>query len=455
MAATHRRQLLPEPLGLGRQLDGEVPATAGQGQAGRLGPQRGGAPDQLAQGGGPTQVDVGVVLPGEPHAAQDLDGPLGRLHVAVEGQRRRPAGRPGDADGRVVGTRGRSGPASGRLVVQPRAASQVAATACSTATSMSASRCLTPWNWPMGRPNCWRVRACSAAVSRHQRAPPAASAESTTRAPVPDPPGGHPGQHPRGRNRHRPSQRHRADRRDGSKLGSGSTVTAGPRSSSTHRSRTVDGRPGPAPWHHGRPVRESGRRARRPTSVPSGARRAGQSGPGHGRAVGCRRRHHQRGRHGPVGQAGQQLLGQTGLADPATTAATTAVVAQGPGAAARPSSSATTASSTIPAPWPPNSSGRWMPRVPWAPSSAQKGGSASASASSAARVTPGGQRDSTQRRTDGPQLLVLVPDPDGHRSGPGGVARRIRTSRMPTWQGADRPRFGSRSRTVSTIPADP
>ena len=82
-----RRQLLPEPLGLGRQLDGQAPAPALQGQPGRLGPERGGAPDELAQGGGPAQVDVGVVLPGEAHAPEDLDGALGRLDVAVEGQR--------------------------------------------------------------------------------------------------------------------------------------------------------------------------------------------------------------------------------------------------------------------------------------------------------------------------------------------------------------------------------
>ena len=45
-------------------------------------------PDQLAQGGGPAEVDVGVVLPGEAHPAEDLDGALGRLDVAVEGQGR-------------------------------------------------------------------------------------------------------------------------------------------------------------------------------------------------------------------------------------------------------------------------------------------------------------------------------------------------------------------------------
>ena len=43
---------------------------------------------------------------------------------------------------------------------------------------MSASRCLTAWNWPMGRPNWTRTLAYSVAVSRHHRAPPACSAAS-------------------------------------------------------------------------------------------------------------------------------------------------------------------------------------------------------------------------------------------------------------------------------------
>ncbi len=45
---------------------------------------------------------------------------------------------------------------------------------------MSAQRCFTPWNWPIGRPNWWRSRAQSAAVSTHQLAPPTASAAAST-----------------------------------------------------------------------------------------------------------------------------------------------------------------------------------------------------------------------------------------------------------------------------------
>ena len=62
------------------------------------------------------------------------------------------------------------------------AASQTAPVICSTAVSRFASRCLTPWNCPIGRPNWMRVRACSVAVSRDQRALPTSSADATTTA---------------------------------------------------------------------------------------------------------------------------------------------------------------------------------------------------------------------------------------------------------------------------------
>ena len=233
-------------LGLGGQLDGEVAAPAGQGQAGGLGPQRCGAPDQLTEGGGPAEMDVGVVLPGEAHAAEDLDGPLGRLHVAVEGQ----------GGGQLHGQSARRawtsppGPEPrppGHSASKTEAASQVAATPCSTETSMSASRCLTPWNWPMGRPNCWRVRACSAAVSRHQRAPPTASAEATTRA-------SH-GSAPRSTSSSTRSGRHHGSAPASRSPSAGTDRSwparrrrrPSPRSSRTHR--TVPARPpGPAPW---------------------------------------------------------------------------------------------------------------------------------------------------------------------------------------------------------------
>ena len=42
---------------------------------------------------------------------------------------------------------------------QARAASQATAAACSEAVSIHAQRCLTAWNWPIGRPNWWRILA--------------------------------------------------------------------------------------------------------------------------------------------------------------------------------------------------------------------------------------------------------------------------------------------------------
>ncbi len=62
------------------------------------------------------------------------------------------------------------------------AASHATPRACSVATSMSAHRCFTPWNWPIGRPNCRRTAAYSAAVSTHHPAPPAASAATSAAA---------------------------------------------------------------------------------------------------------------------------------------------------------------------------------------------------------------------------------------------------------------------------------
>ena len=67
-------------------------------------------------------------------------------------------------------------------VAAGRAASHATARACSSASSMSAHLCLTPWNCPIGRPNCSRTFAYSAAVSTHQAAPPAHSAAMSVTA---------------------------------------------------------------------------------------------------------------------------------------------------------------------------------------------------------------------------------------------------------------------------------
>ena len=81
-----RRQPMAEELGLGGKVHAQRPTTAGQGKSGCLGPERGRPPDDLAQRGRPTQMDVGVVLPREAHAPEELDGSFGRLDVAIESQ---------------------------------------------------------------------------------------------------------------------------------------------------------------------------------------------------------------------------------------------------------------------------------------------------------------------------------------------------------------------------------
>ena len=314
--------------------------------------------------------------------------PLGRLHIAVHGQGR----------GQLDGQPGLGAvPVLGPFVVPEGGGVPVAATACSTATSMSASRCLTPWNWPMGRPNWCRVRACSAAVSRHQRAPPHASAATTTRV--------------RSRMRRvdvRASTRpagtatsakdQRADRREGSKLGSGSIRTAGPASTRTQwtpssASTGASTRATVAPLSRGPSEPDT-------CSPPSGATHPVRPGSGtaapSGVAVGRAR---VAGRL-PSISPGSSSLASSAAPLSATTAATSAVLPHGPGAAARPNTSAATASSTRPAPCPPNSSPTWIPSVAWAPRSFQKGGRVSVSASRAARTASGGQRDSTQRCND-------------------------------------------------------
>ena len=139
-----------------------VPATAAGGHL--LAPRRRAA-EQLAQRHRPAQVEVGVVLPREADAAEHLDAVLGDVRERI--------GR--DGAGRSRGERHLGGVAVGRPS-SASAASHAAPRACSTATSMSAQRCFTPWNCPIGRPNCSRTVAYSAAVSTHHAAPPAASA---------------------------------------------------------------------------------------------------------------------------------------------------------------------------------------------------------------------------------------------------------------------------------------
>ena len=84
----HGAQPVVQLVGLGRKLDAQSPARPRQGESCGLGTQRSGAAEELAERRGPPQVDVRVVLPGETHPAEDLNGAVGCGDVAVECQRR-------------------------------------------------------------------------------------------------------------------------------------------------------------------------------------------------------------------------------------------------------------------------------------------------------------------------------------------------------------------------------
>ena len=348
--------------GLGWQVDRQAPAPAGQGQPGRLGPERCGAAHQLAQGGGPAEVDVGVVLPREAHPPEDLDGALGRLDVAVEGQgggelhgqaplvRLLPRGRaplgledhggvPGGGHGLLHGDQHVGQPVLDPLELADRPAELLAGAGV------------------LGR----RVHAPSGPADRLGRQDDEGEVPHGAGRGVEHPLPGH-GRPVQGPRRGRPGQ-----------------VEAG-QLASPRRRRPARGRPsgsrrrpvtGASTWETTAPCTR-GRSTPVTTSEPSGPGTPGQTGVGDGRAVGRRRGHGQRGGQAAVGQAGQERLGQDRhRPQAATTPATTAVVSHGPTAAARPSSSATTASSTTPAPCPPRSSSRWMASSPWAARSPQ------------------------------------------------------------------------------------
>ena len=73
--------LLAQRLGLGRQVGRQVAPGAGDGQGGHLVLERAhvAAGEQLEVGHGPLQVEVGVVLPGEADAPEELNALLGAV----------------------------------------------------------------------------------------------------------------------------------------------------------------------------------------------------------------------------------------------------------------------------------------------------------------------------------------------------------------------------------------
>ena len=277
------------------------------------------------------------------------------------------------------------------------AASHAAAVIASTSASRSASLCLTPWNCPMGRPNCTRVRACSAATSRHHPRSPASSAAAITsarsRTSSPSTPA-----RTRSGGTTTASRTTSADRRVGSRHGRAATVIPG-----------AGPPPGAARWTAHQVASPSSMRtgssARCASPAPSTAGHSPDTAsppspatlPSGGRAPGAPRAT-QAGVE-PSTIAGTSALASVGSAWRDSTAAARTVGRYGPGASVRPSSSATTASSNIPNPWPPSSSATCTPSQPCAARSAQIGGSTSSGRSSMARGTSLGQWRSAQRRT--------------------------------------------------------
>jgi hypothetical protein len=113
-AGDDRLDLGPSALGFaqvrGRQLGGQAPPGTGNGEACHLDAHLGGPSEHLAQAQRAPQVQVGVVLPGEAHAAEHLDASLGVIHGGIKSEGRADCGAqmgasaPGVA-GRALGAR--------------------------------------------------------------------------------------------------------------------------------------------------------------------------------------------------------------------------------------------------------------------------------------------------------------------------------------------------------------
>ena len=80
-----RRDLGADRLRLRREVEGEVTALAGERVVGGGGAPPSTTAEELAQGHRAPQVEVGVVLPGEPDPAEHLDAVLGDAGEGVEG----------------------------------------------------------------------------------------------------------------------------------------------------------------------------------------------------------------------------------------------------------------------------------------------------------------------------------------------------------------------------------
>ena len=325
------------------------------------------------QGEGPSQVEVGVVLPGE---ADARPAPGCSPWPPTRRPRRRwPRRRPWPGGPRRRGARARRA---------PRAASHATPRACSSRTSMSAQRCFTRLELPDGPAELPATGGVGGGGVDAPRRAPAALGRSQHDTELLHRRAVDAGQRRRRRVRparaggQRPGGVERVERR---RVGIGHRHQAPPLPAAdrdrhhdhvgrraaedrTGRSRTrrpsLRHRPTPSARRPGRP---------RPTGLPSPGRPAPRAAP-------------------PSGPS------------PATsTAAAQAVGSIGPGATARPSSSSTTASSMVPKPSPPSASATARPSHPSFASSAQKGGRPPVPSSIAALATAGEHRSAVKRRT--------------------------------------------------------
>ena len=217
---------------------------------------------------------------------------------------------------------------------------------------MFAQWCFTAWNVAIGRPNCSRTLAYSAACSVTSRATPVASAAnssrdrsvSTLRAPGSTVAGA-------------PVRVTRAIRLAGSRLAGISVLTPPPAVSTTSTS---------SPWA------TSSTSARCPLAAIPALPVPSVTSPRSATAPIAE----------PLARPGRSRACRSGGPAAAITALAITVGTNGPGATARPNCSTTITSSDRPKPDPPYSSGRCSPSQPSLPTSPQKSGSPSVLASS-------------------------------------------------------------------------
>ena len=268
------------------------------------------------------------------------------------------------------------------------AASHASAVICSTHSSRSASLCLIAWNCPMGRPNWTRETAWSRARSRQARAPPVSSAAAKVTHIARASSIEMPSRTWAGSTR-RASTEIVETRRLRSSPSCGSTVTPCAVRSRTHS--RVDAPSATATTSRSLEPDSTASSVPVTARLPSVAvaHRIERSGPTSA-TVALR---------SPERILGTMSRATSGLAPRSIRPTARAVVRNPPGAATRPSSSATRQSSKNVAPSPPSASETWMPTRPWARRSASVTSSGSWSMSRTSRARPA-SCSSANRRID-------------------------------------------------------